>query len=74
MAIRKTANGWKVELRPKGMPGIYKQFETKIEAQRFELEQKSLMKSGAVVVRRTVAEAIERYSQITYNPIYPKQI
>lgn len=61
MAIRKVKSGWYVELRPKGMPGIYKLFATKIEAQRFEIEQKALMKSGAVIVRRTVAEAIQRY-------------
>ncbi|WP_072281655.1 tyrosine-type recombinase/integrase [Rappaport israeli] len=44
------------------MPGIYKSFSTKIEAQRFELEQKALLKSGQHVIKRTLAEALERYS------------
>lgn len=63
MAIIAKNGKWHVEIRRKGMPGIYKSFSTKVEAQRFELEQKTLLKSGKQVIKRTLAEAFERYSR-----------
>lgn len=63
MTIRKRGDKWLVELRPKGRPGIYATFDSKLDAQRYETEQKILLKKGQTLPNKTLHEACEKYSR-----------
>ncbi|MBS9782024.1 MAG: site-specific integrase [Gammaproteobacteria bacterium] len=62
MSIIKRGNKYKVEIRKKGQSAIYKTFDNKLDAQRFEIEQKILLNNPTAIVKgHTLDEALQRY-------------
>ncbi len=63
MAIIKRGKKWKVEISKKGSVAVYKTFDDKLEAQRFEAEQKLLARDpSAVIKHKLLDDAFKRYA------------
>ncbi len=63
MSIIKRGNKWKVEIRKKGQASVYKTFADKLEAQKFEAEQKILARNPKAVIKyKLFDDALNRYA------------
>lgn len=63
MSVYKRGKSWRVEIRKKGSPSIYATFDTKLEAQQFEVEQKILLASPSNTLKgKTLDMALKRYA------------
>lgn len=61
MAIRKRGKRFVVEVRIKGHTPIYRTFNTKLEAQSFEIEQKILISRGQQLIQKTFTQTAQRF-------------
>lgn len=61
MTIRKRGEKFFVEIRLKNQPSVYKTFNTKREAERFELEYRHAIDDGPITLKKTFGDACQRY-------------